>query len=195
MKNFKKILCGVLSVTALSTCLVIPTSAEVVYDDLQTTTSEGGYITYYLPDDFTIQAVLDDEDQTLVLNGQKLKFIDSYVHDHSKDFIPGFDTEVDNTIDYIYNFSIEGKYDDSPYDLTYCVYMLKDVENHPESEVTNKEIGETPYNISPEPDNKDDLTIGNSKATGVRGDINYDGKVTTADLLLLKKYLLGITTW
>ena len=38
-------------------------------------------------------------------------------------------------------------------------------------------------------------TVGESEPTGVRGDINYDGKVTTLDLLLLKKYLLGIIKW
>ncbi len=41
----------------------------------------------------------------------------------------------------------------------------------------------------------DSVTVGNSETTGIRGDVNRDGKVTTADLLLLKKYLLGITTY
>ena len=41
----------------------------------------------------------------------------------------------------------------------------------------------------------DSVTVGNSGDTGIRGDVNRDGKVTTADLLLLKKYLLGITTY
>ena len=41
----------------------------------------------------------------------------------------------------------------------------------------------------------DSTTVGESEPTGVRGDINYDGKVTTTDLLLLKKYLLGIVKW
>ena len=41
----------------------------------------------------------------------------------------------------------------------------------------------------------DSTTVGESEPTGVRGDINYDGKVTTVDLLLLKKYLLGIVKW
>ena len=41
----------------------------------------------------------------------------------------------------------------------------------------------------------DSTTVGESEPTGVRGDINYDGKVTPVDLLLLKKYLLGIVKW
>ena len=41
----------------------------------------------------------------------------------------------------------------------------------------------------------DSTTVGESEPTGVRGDINYDGKVTTLDLLLLKRYLLGIIKW
>ena len=41
----------------------------------------------------------------------------------------------------------------------------------------------------------DSVTVGNSGNTGIRGDVNRDGKVNTADLLLLKKYMLGITTY
>ena len=98
-------------------------------------------------------------------------------------------TDKLNIIDYVYDFKEEGNKN------SYFEYYLSGVNKTPESEVTNKTIFESPYLISPEPDNKDDLTIGNSKATGVRGDINYDGKVTTLDLLLLKKYLLGIVKW
>ena len=53
---------------------------------------------------------------------------------------------------------------------------------------------------------KDDTTIGESEnkpiteitvgdSTFPRGDINLDGKVTTVDLLMLKKYLLGLMEW
>ena len=53
---------------------------------------------------------------------------------------------------------------------------------------------------------KDDTTIGDSEnkpiteitvgdSTFPRGDINLDGKVTTVDLLMLKKYLLGLMEW
>ena len=184
MKNFKKILCGVLSVTALSTCLVIPTSAEVVYDDIQTTTDEGGHISYQLPDDFTIQTVVDDEDQTLVLNGKKFKLVEIYTKNHNQDAIL-----PEDKIDFMYYFSEEGNEDER------FVYPLMSVNIYPENERTDKELFVEVNLDASEPDNKDDLTIGNSEATGVRGDINYDGKVTTVDLLLLKKYLLGIVKW
>ena len=53
---------------------------------------------------------------------------------------------------------------------------------------------------------KDDTTIGESEnkpiteitvgdSTFPRGDINLDGKVNTVDLLMLKKYLLGLMEW
>ena len=38
-----------------------------------------------------------------------------------------------------------------------------------------------------------EITVGDS--TFPRGDINLDGKVNTVDLLMLKKYLLGLIEW
>ena len=38
-----------------------------------------------------------------------------------------------------------------------------------------------------------EITVGDS--TFPRGDINLDGKVNTVDLLMLKKYLLGLMEW
>ena len=184
MKNFKKILCGVLSVTALSTCLVIPTSAEVVYDDITSTVDEYGCTVYQLPDDFTIQTVLDDKDKTLVLNGKKLVVLKEYTIDHNEDaFFP------EDRVDYTCEFIVEGN------DKTYFAYQLRDIENTPENKATNKTIEEITFDVSKDPTVGESTTVGESEPTGVRGDINYDGKVTTLDLLLLKKYLLGIVKW
>ena len=54
-------------------------------------------------------------------------------------------------------------------------------------EKTNTTIGES--------ENKPitEITVGDS--TFPRGDINLDGKVNTVDLLMLKKYLLGLMEW
>ncbi|MEE7583116.1 MAG: dockerin type I domain-containing protein, partial [Oscillospiraceae bacterium] len=54
-------------------------------------------------------------------------------------------------------------------------------------EKTNTTIGES--------ENKPitEFTVGDS--TFPRGDINLDGKVNTVDLLMLKKYLLGLMEW
>ena len=189
MKNFKKILSGVLVASAMASCLALPTYADVVYDDVTTVMTEDGDIIYQLPDDFTIQSVLDDENQTLVLNGRTFKLSSVNVHDHNKDAL-----FADDTIDYVYDFKEEGNKN------SYFEYYLSGVNKTPESEVTNKTIYEVGYLGASDP-NAGNVTIGNSNTvgdsepTGVRGDINYDGKVTTLDLLLLKKYLLGITTW
>jgi uncharacterized protein YqkB len=50
-------------------------------------------------------------------------------------------------------------------------------------------------------DKKDD-TIGEStgstlsgEPTGIRGDVNYDGRVNVADVMLLKRYILRLITW
>ena len=65
----------------------------------------------------------------------------------------------------------------------------------------------TPISLNPiEKIEKDDTTIGDSEnkpitevtvgdSTFPRGDINLDGKVNTVDLLMLKKYLLGLMEW
>ena len=184
MKNFKKILSGVLVASAMASCLALPTYADVVYDDLPTTTNEYGEIIYQLPDDFTIQTVLDDKDKTLVLNGKKLVVLKEYTIDHNEDtFFP------EDRVDYTCEFIVEGN------DKTYFAYQLKDIENTPENKATNKTIEEITFDVSKDPTVGESTTVGESEPTGVRGDINYDGKVTTLDLLLLKKYLLGIVKW
>ena len=54
---------------------------------------------------------------------------------------------------------------------------------------------ETPNTTIGESENKPitEITVGDS--TFPRGDINLDGKVNTVDLLMLKKYLLGLIEW
>lgn len=44
-------------------------------------------------------------------------------------------------------------------------------------------------------DSDSNITIGESTATTIRGDVNLDGKVNSLDLLVLKKYLLGLIEW
>ena len=184
MKNFKKILSGVLVASAMASCLAIPTYADVVYDDVTATVDEYGCTTYQLPDDFTIQTVLEDKDKTLVLNGKKFVVLKEYTIDHNEDaFFP------EDRVDYTCEFVVEGN------DKTYFAYQLRDIKNTPENKATNKTIEEVTFDLAKDPTVGDSTTVGESEPTGVRGDINYDGKVTTVDLLLLKKYLLGIVKW
>ena len=63
------------------------------------------------------------------------------------------------------------------------------------SAVVTKNMLETPNTTIGDSENKPitEFTIGDS--TFPRGDINLDGKVNTVDLLMLKKYLLGLMEW
>jgi len=75
----------------------------------------------------------------------------------------------------------------------------------PDILVINTETGEIVEQLPGEDGSIPDVTIGESEdsiteftvgdSVYPRGDINLDGKANTADLLYLKKYLLGLIEW
>ncbi|MCD7799845.1 MAG: hypothetical protein LUG94_01345 [Ruminococcus sp.] len=75
----------------------------------------------------------------------------------------------------------------------------------PDILVINTETGEIVEQLPGEDGSIPDVTIGESEdsiteftigdSVYPRGDINLDGKTNTADLLYLKKYLLGLIEW
>ncbi|MEE7583115.1 MAG: dockerin type I domain-containing protein, partial [Oscillospiraceae bacterium] len=72
--------------------------------------------------------------------------------------------------------------------------LNKNVENNPKV-LDSESIDIAPAQTVGESENKPitEFTVGDS--TFPRGDINLDGKVNTVDLLMLKKYLLGLMEW
>ena len=85
--------------------------------------------------------------------------------------------------------------------IGYGVYMI--VDKNGELVLVGGSFGEScgevddinDSNVIGESENKPitEITVGDS--TFPRGDINLDGKVNTVDLLMLKKYLLGLMEW
>ena len=101
----------------------------------------------------------------------------------SEDNIPVIRTTVDDDIPAIsYTRLLDITYDYEYHQWIYSAQVSSDVTSNNKSTV-----GESSGNPNTE------FTVGDS--TFPRGDINLDGKVNTVDLLMLKKYLLGLMEW
>ena len=196
MKNFKRILTGVLATLVVGSCVsLVPVSADVETDATLTTTSEN-FPCYLLPDSFDIQSVVDDENQTLVIDGKVFKLVGVYEMTENVDL---FGSQVENIgkqylfksddIDSGYAYSYEVYYDENRYDSAIPKNSLRRIMVGMSSEpnTNTPTVGESSGNPNTE------FTVGDS--TFPRGDINLDGKVNTVDLLMLKKYLLGLMEW
>ena len=196
MKKIKRILTGVLATLVVGSCVaLVPVSADVETDATLTTTSEN-FPCYLLPDSFDIQSVVDDENQTLVIDGKVFKLVGVYEMTENVDL---FGSQVENIgkqylfksddIDSGYAYSYEVYYDENRYDSAIPKNSLRRIMVGMSSEpnTNTPTVGESSGNPNTE------FTIGDS--TFPRGDINLDGKVNTVDLLMLKKYLLGLMEW
>ncbi|MCD7800706.1 MAG: hypothetical protein LUG94_05800 [Ruminococcus sp.] len=222
MKNFKKIIAGVLGTVLVGSCLtLLPVSADVVLNDVEYTIYDeermevysslgfdlsSNVHTYTLPDDFDIQDVIDDENHTLVINGNTIVLTsatvesisiltDSEILDYTQDEVPEIQMDEDDIMGIRYTFNEESgefcnswEYSDVSKVLTRSTDFLvgsadPSVNQDDDDDVT---IGESEDSITA-------FTIGDSVYP--RGDINLDGKTNTADLLYLKKYLLGLIEW
>ncbi len=196
MKKIKRILTGVLATLVVGSCVaLVPVSADVETDATLTTTSEN-FPCYLLPDSFDIQSVVDDENQTLVIDGKVFKLVGVYEMTENVDL---FGSQVENIgkqylfksddIDSGYAYSYEVYYDENRYDSAIPKNSLRRIMVGMSSEpnTNTPTVGESSGNPNTE------FTVGDS--TFPRGDINLDGKVNTVDLLMLKKYLLGLMEW
>ena len=194
MKNFKRILTGVLATLVVGSCVsLVPVSADVETDATLTRTSENSPC-YLLSDSFDIQSVVDDENQTLVVDGKVFKLVGVYEMTENVDLF-GLQVEKigkqylfkSDDIDNGYAYSYEVYYDENRYDSAIPKNSLRRIMVGMSSNIDTPTVGESSGNPNTE------FTIGDS--TFPRGDINLDGKVNTVDLLMLKKYLLGLIEW
>ena len=194
MKNFKRILTGVLATLVVGSCVsLVPVSADVETDATLTRTSEDAPC-YLLPDSFDIQSVVDDENQTLVIDGKVFKLVGVYEMTENVDL---FGSQVEkigkqylfksDDINNGYAYSYEVYYDENEYDSAIPKNSLRRIMVGISSNIDTPTVGESSGNPNTE------FTVGDS--TFPRGDINLDGKVNTVDLLMLKKYLLGLMEW
>ena len=194
MKNFKRILTGVLATLVVGSCVsLVPVSADVETDATLTRTSENSPC-YLLSDSFDIQSVVDDENQTLVVDGKVFKLVGVYEMTENVDLF-GLQVEKigkqylfkSDDIDSGYAYSYEVYYDENRYDSAIPKNSLRRIMVGMSSNIDTPTVGESSGNPNTE------FTIGDSNFP--RGDINLDGKVNTVDLLMLKKYLLGLVEW
>ena len=206
MKNFKKVLAYAMSIATLGSLTLIPmnVSADVVLDNSQLYIYESDdtkQLDYQLPDDFDIQSVIEDENHTIVLDGTKFILTDICVeisdgwghsgvrYDITNDVMSTIEKENDGEVYYV-EFFFNREEDD----YLYMYVLNKNVENNPKV-LQSQSIAIAPAPTVGESENKPitEFTVGDS--TFPRGDINLDGKVNTVDLLMLKKYLLGLMEW
>ena len=195
MKNLKKIIASTLVLISIIGCtstmqisanseqslFAVVTLGDEKYD------VETNKIAFVVED-----KTVSDDAQVYVYNFENRKiYLDNNadlstfdrVFNVSEDNIPVIRTTVDDDIPAIsYTRLLDITYDYEYHQWIYSAQVSSDVTSNDKSTV-----GESSGNPNTE------FTIGDS--TFPRGDINLDGKVNTVDLLMLKKYLLGLMEW
>ena len=195
MKNFKKIIASTLVLISIIGCastmqisanseqslFAVVTLGDEKYD------VETNKIAFVVED-----KTVSDDAQVYVYNFENRKiYLDNNadlstfdrVFNVSEDNIPVIRTTVDDDIPAIsYTRLLDITYDYEYHQWIYSAQVSSDVTSN-----DKPTVGESSSNSNTE------FTIGDS--TFPRGDINLDGKVNTVDLLMLKKYLLGLMEW
>ncbi len=195
MKNLKKIIASTLVLISIIGCtptMQISANSEqslfaVVAVGDEKYDVETNKIAFVVED-----KTVSDDAQVYVYNFENRKiYLDNNadlstfdrVFNVSEDNIPVIRTTVDDDIPAIsYTRLLDITYDYEYHQWIYSAQVSSDVTSNDKSTV-----GESSGNPNTE------FTVGDS--TFPRGDINLDGKVNTVDLLMLKKYLLGLMEW
>jgi len=220
MKNLKKVLACVMATTTLGCISLVPMNADaMIYKD---NLSANDINPYVLVDDLD---VMENGPVIIVIKNSNDEVRDRVIFDYiseEESEVVGTGTrpdgktyEIRNTGEYVKR--IDDTVDTSKATKEIFVYTDYDVidiyfdfgadnlgwfkydiingtyENL-ESSITKDMLEKTNTTIG-ESENKPitEFTVGDS--TFPRGDINLDGKVNTVDLLMLKKYLLGLMEW
>ena len=221
MKNFKKVLACVMAVATLG-CGASSVVVSAYNDDVENNNaivSKDTFQTVYEKNGLSVVKADFNEDSTI------LYFDDdtTYTLPMCDDVVLGLkvptedDTECYYIIGYAINYKQPHKYEkDSKLDEYPTTATLPDGTDINISTYDNiqavfdldgkymgyrTEFGENGYSeimssvTIGDSENKPitEITVGDS--TFPRGDINLDGKVNTVDLLMLKKYLLGLMEW
>ena len=220
MKNLKKVLACVMATTTLGCISLVPMNADaMIYKDNLSANDMNPYV---LVDDLD---VMENGPVIIVIKNSNDEVRDRVIFDYiseEESEVVGTGTrpdgktyEIRNTGEYVKR--IDDTVDTSKATKEIFVYTDYDVidiyfdfgadnlgwfkydiingtyENL-ESSITKDMLEKTNTTIG-ESENKPitEITVGDS--TFPRGDINLDGKVNTLDLLMLKKYLLGLMEW
>jgi hypothetical protein len=116
MKKIRKGLAFIVAIATLGTVSAIPTSADVVVDDVaesSITTEYGDVLPYYsLPQDFSIRDILKDENHTLVVNGREFTLT----------YVEANDTTIHEGKTYFDNGEIVYDGDESDFTIFSCYF-------------------------------------------------------------------------
>ncbi len=201
MKNFKKIITCILAVTALNCMLLTPIGVSAVLKDADTSNNEPftGYEEYIkyceknaLKDGIIIVKNAGTGDGTYHFgsgnsNLSWIEKVDDNFDTSSFEniIVMDFKNPPENDKEFNYILVDVG----CAYTHVYFDTEMQEwnIEESGVQKPNTSTVGESSGNPNTE------FTIGDS--TFPRGDINLDGKVNTIDLLMLKKYLLGLMEW
>ena len=197
MKNFKKILVCMMAVATLGSISFIPTEVNAyLIKDADTTKGEPftGYEEYLKEcDEISIKEaifIVDDGDYSDTYYFKSYNGIHK-ISELSQEDLSEYDiSNVKNIINVNITSNCEF-FVDTGFGYTHMFYSYAD---HCWGEDLSVILKQNDTTIG-ESENKPitEFTVGDS--TFPRGDINLDGKVNTVDLLMLKKYLLGLMEW
>ena len=196
MKNYKKLIASALAIISIISCtsaMQISANSEeslfavVAVGDEKYNIDETSKIAFVVEDktvsDDAQVYVYDSENRKMCLdNNADLSTFDM-VFNVSEDNIPVIKTTVQDDISAI----LYTRLLDISYDYEYHQWIFAAQTSNNVTSNDKPTVGESSGNPNTE------FTIGDS--TFPRGDINLDGKVNTVDLLMLKKYLLGLMEW
>ncbi len=183
MKNICNILINALAVVTLSSLIIVPTSTNAI--DNNNITSNNLENNKYVISNNAVVIVQDSSNNVI----SKYYLEVDYTHNSVNQ------TKIDDTFDIsqvekiitISNDEHTIMYVDFKTFYALLIYEKETFLMQDEYIFKDTTIGDS--------ENKPitEITVGDS--TFPRGDINLDGKVNTLDLLMLKKYLLGLMEW
>ena len=225
MKNLKKVLTCIMVTATLGCVSLMPINADAVIvnaNDISKVVTAGSAVLFDCQDLidngpvlFTIinsknevlgRAIVDyvTEEESVVVGTGTRPDGKAYEVRNTGQYIKKIDDTVDTSEItrevvmhyeyYLVNVYFRGVNPGGEYFEWYEYNPLTGDSYRPESNIT-KDMLEEKGLIIGESKNKPitEITVGDS--TFPRGDINLDGKVNTVDLLMLKKYLLGLMEW
>ncbi|MCD7799648.1 MAG: hypothetical protein LUG94_00335 [Ruminococcus sp.] len=183
MKTLKKVLIGIMVITTLSCTISTQINSNAMYIGKSEDYIDSDFIKY-LQEVAVRKAIIIVEDDGEIPLRYYLNLDEGIYSPMEID--DDFDvSKVENTI--ILNKNESYFYVDesdlySIYEYDYDLHIFVS----PDSVILKSSLGDSEDSIT-------EFTVGDSVYP--RGDINLDGKTNTADLLYLKKYLLGLIEW
>ena len=165
--------------------------SNITDSDFTVTLNEGGTVTYPIDAEYVNVMADLSLDNRVSIYGHNTTTQDWYTNPYKVCVEPSYKVTLSGTVTEV---TKDGVVIDTGYGITYTVKVQAKVGDAIIATNVGDAIDESWWNTANIQVISNTDTVGDSGDTPtVRGDVNGDGKVTTADLLLLKKMLLGIS--